>query len=132
MNLILWGSDNEVNFEAAFDDHQNTWKCSWNMFWVIWRTFKCDLIMVELLISSSFLWASFIVQLFDFLKIDISYITGNSGHFFDILTFDFLHKPPQPWHRVIFVFLVNCTWPVMSFHSTYLVSIFSLILLSPK
>ena len=42
------------------------------------------------------LWVSSLVQLFDFLKIDILCITANFGHFFDILIFDFPLKPPQP------------------------------------
>ena len=53
---------NEVSFEVAFDYHQNAWKCP--------KTFKYDLkidfTMFNLLMSTSFLWASSIVQLFDF------------------------------------------------------------------
>ena len=36
-------------------------------------------------------WVSSIVQLYDFLTIDILCIIGNSGHSFDILTVDFLN-----------------------------------------
>ena len=45
-----------------------------------------------------------IVQMFDFLTIDILYITGNSGHSFDILIFDFLLKPPEPSTAMFSVF----------------------------
>ena len=40
-------------------------------------------------------WVSSIVQQFDFLTINVLCITANFGHSFDILTFDFLLKPPQ-------------------------------------
>ena len=88
MNLILWGLDIMRSilklFLSNLEDLQ-MWPQHWPHY-----------ILTSLTLSSSFSWASSIVQLFDFLKIDILYITGNFGHSFDILTFCLLLKPPQP------------------------------------
>ena len=59
----------------------------------------------NLLMPGSYLWASPIFQLFDFLTIDILCITGNFGHFFGVLTCDFLLKLSQPGTGLFFVYL---------------------------
>ena len=48
-------------------------------------------------------WVSSIVQMFDFLTIDVLCITASIGHSFDILTFDFLLKPPQPTTELFYL-----------------------------
>ena len=53
------------------------------------------------------LWVSSIVQLFDFLTIDILCKSANFGHSFDILIFEFLLKPPQPSTGLFLISIVT-------------------------
>ena len=52
--------------------------------------------------SSSLLWASSIVQLYHFLTIYISYIIGNFGNSFNILTFESLLTAISAQYLAIF------------------------------
>ena len=71
-------------------------------FWVIKRTFtyglKLTISCFNLFMSGFFLWTSYLVLLFDFLTIEILYITGNFEYSFDIL----LLKTTSTWYRAIF------------------------------
>ena len=54
------------------------------------------------------------VQLFYFLTFEIFYITGNFRHFLDILTSDFLLKPPQPITGFFLLVLWLTVWDMGS------------------
>ena len=43
---------NEVDFEAAFNDQQNTTKCWLNMFWGLLMTFTCE-VKIDLIKSEA-------------------------------------------------------------------------------
>ena len=97
-------SHKEVNFEVSYDDHHHPTKCSWNMFWVIFMTFICDLridlTVYELIFVK--LSNSQAVWLFDIWHINWLFRSFYFGH---NLTSDILLKSPQPVTRLFLTFL---------------------------